>query len=1103
MINTAPTLVNAPSNKFYPPHIDESQSLLRTDLITTRLPRKISAKKVIIIEAQAGQGKTTLASQFLNFHQVEYIWYQIGPEDSDPFFVISSLLLNLSNRYPEFSSFQLSAILNEGQVGPLDIERCANILLRDIDAFLPQEICIVFDDIHLLSDYHLTNGLLEYLIDSSPPKMHFLLISRHPLQFKSKILRNGQALCYLNTDDLALSNREIETLFNTVLKKEISREEAEEIQRITNGWIMGIILASHPVSGREKFWQTASGSVFALSSGAGHMLEFFQDEIFDQIPDVLHIPFIKLSLLTEIPINLARIITGIEDIESVLFKMARSNFFVYQLDKNLQTFRFHHFFQEFLQLRARDLFSANDIRHIHVCEADYYLEKEMIDKAMLCYKKAGDYSVMEKILKDKGMDLIAQNRTLSILSLLETISQSTLFQYSWLTLYAGLLRIDFIPQTTLPFFDAARARFIQSNEEIGEIIALSQTIYFHFVISGRYNFGALILPRTEELLLKHDTTLPVPVKIMAARNLASGFCFFNAEMEKARTYITLATNLAAKHDLRNFTAASRFIQGYIELFIGNKAKFLKEAEICFSLLNDPLVGMSNKLTIRIMYLCYLSMIGDHLNFSAEQQAIHKSIDPKVVEQTIAAPYFFVWGSSGLFSSGQTEKAMDLLNKGLGITATAATDHMYSQILQWQAFGHALLGENEDALKCIGNSLLLRSEAGGPFYEAFNAIIAGSVYSRLAMQELAESYFDQGLAKAKAIPSPFLLICLYLNRCYHKLQTMGSAAATDDLRTGLVLMRINHFNHFWTWEPKMMTELLSLAVHKDVEKRFAQELARQRLNISISDTGESIPFLHFSLLDHFQINFEGQTLFQASDFTPSQRELLGLLLTTKGQNLSQERVQLAIWPESPPENARTSFDTLLTRLRKQVSTRLPLSAKKYITLQKGILGLSNSKTDAILFAEAAQIGLRHARNGEWWQAGNSFRAALVHIKGLWPEEVFYSEQSHSLNDQVVNTLMEITLVWAENMSGSGNTEEAISLLERTLQTHFEDERLIGLLYSLYLRNQNHLKAGDTLERYRVALKKLDYTKKEIEELVGEIVALARKDNSDHIHLGTRR
>ncbi len=101
------------------------------------------------------------------------------------------------------------------------------------------------------------------------------------------------------------------------------------------------------------------------------------------------------------------------------------------------------------------------------------------------------------------MDLIAKNRTFTILTLLQTIPDETLFQYRWLTLYAGLLRVDFIPQTTLPFWDAARAQFTEAKEEIGELIALSQTIYFHFVISGEYNKGAQLLPRTESLLEKN------------------------------------------------------------------------------------------------------------------------------------------------------------------------------------------------------------------------------------------------------------------------------------------------------------------------------------------------------------------------------------------------------------------------------------------------------------------------------------------------------------------------------------------------------------------------------------------------------------------------
>ena len=150
---------------------------------------------------------------------------------------------------------------------------------------LKNDIYLVFDDLHLIQFGTLTISLLEHLVDTSPPKVHFIFISRHPLEIKGKTIRNGANIVYLNTADLALNNQEIETLYHTVLKREISRQEASEIHRITNGWIMGIILASHPISGRSKLGFTSSTAALSAVPQTGHMLDYFQEEIFAQIPE--------------------------------------------------------------------------------------------------------------------------------------------------------------------------------------------------------------------------------------------------------------------------------------------------------------------------------------------------------------------------------------------------------------------------------------------------------------------------------------------------------------------------------------------------------------------------------------------------------------------------------------------------------------------------------------------------------------------------------------------------------------------------------------------------------------------------------------------------
>ena len=1074
-----------PSNKFYPPRIDQSQSLLRSNLLQTKLPDQKHNKKVIIIEAQAGQGKTTLAYQFLEFNNNTYIWYQIGPEDSDPILLLSSLLMNLCANLPGFASPQLTNILNEGSVGPLDLTRCANILLQDLDNYLEKDIYLVFDDLHRIEFGALTNKLLEHLLDTSPPRVHFVFISRQPLEIKGTTIRNGSQIAYLSTSDLALDNRDIEALYTTVLNKEISRQDAIQIQKVTNGWIMGIILASHPISGRSRFWLDSPTDAILTPPQTGHMLDYFQDEIFAQIPQKLHKLFLKFSFLQEIPADLAIEISGIDTFGKTLSDLSRENYFIYNLDDRQQVFRFHHFFQEFLQQRAKTQFSETEIEKIYTIEARYYLKQDITEKALTCYRNGGDFKAMEVILREKGMDLIAKNKTFTILRLLQNIPDEILFKYSWLTLYSGLLRVDFIPQTTLPFWDTARAQFAEENEEIGELIALSQTIYFHFVISGEYNKGALLLPRTEELLEKNKATLPMAIIIMAARNLASGYCFFKGDTEKARHYIQMASILAKRNDIRNFIASTRFIQGYIELLSGNRARFLREAEVCFSLFNDPLVGESNRLTLRVINLCYLSMTGDHQNFHVQQLALQNSIDHTVVDQTVAAPYLYVWGSSNLYSLGRPQQALELLEKGLDITSIAATDHMHSQLLQWKALGLALAGYAEEAENSISMAAQLRENAGGPFYTAFHNILAGAVYTRVKNFDKAQSCLEKGLAISQTIPSTYLTICALFNLSHFKYESESPEAALDDLEAGLSLMKINGYNHFWSWEPAMMTKLLSLAVKRDIEKSFAQNLAKSRLHLNFTDDGEPLSLLKFKLMDSFELSMSGKILLQSKDLTPFQRELLGLLITAKGQRIPQERIQLELWPESSPENARKSFDTLLTRLRKLIAPHLPIPVKNYLYLQKGILCLSNYEIDALQFTESARTGLTHFKNSDFWQAHNAFQTAISLWKGVMPEDTFRSEQALTFNDILANLMVETGSTWAKNLAEAGRLDEAIAILERILLINYLEEGLTILLYKFHCRNNNHLKAREILERYQKALLKADYTKKEATSFIDAI------------------
>jgi DNA-binding SARP family transcriptional activator len=231
---------------------------------------------------------------------------------------------------------------------------------------------------------------------------------------------------------------------------------------------------------------------------------------------------------------------------------------------------------------------------------------------------------------------------------------------------------------------------------------------------------------------------------------------------------------------------------------------------------------------------------------------------------------------------------------------------------------------------------------------------------------------------------------------------------------------------------------------------------------------------------------GKALLHAKDFTPFQRELLGILITAKGQRIPQDRIQLEIWPESSPENARKNFDTLLNRLRKLLTPHLPIPVKNYLYLQKGILCLSNCEIDALQFLEAARTGLTHCKNSDFWKAHNAFQTAISYFEGAMPEDTFQSEQVLTFNDTLANLMAEVGSTWAKNLAEAGRIEEAIAILEQILLINYLEEELTILLYKFYCRNNNHLKAREILERYRKALLKAEYTKDETGAFIEEII-----------------
>lgn len=1078
----------APSNKFSKPLLDPKQLLSREELITKKLPQDLTRKKFIILEAQAGQGKTVLAYQISDRYQHTSLWYQVDESDNDPFFFLTAVYQCFSRTFPQFHSPQFEDILNRGSLSPLDAKRCCNLLLNDIDRMQTEDVYLILDDFHKIEPNGLTSPLIAHFFDSSPPKLHFLITTRAPITIWCKTLLDHSSVTTLHTHDLALSAHDTNTLLISILKEDLDPLSIHQLHSSTGGWIMGIILATNPFqhhSGTPEKFTRLPSSITSHSQ----LLYYFQEEIFTHIPHELTSIFLGLSLLDEIPGKLAETITGDTAIEEQLMKLIAANcFMTLHKDGSEAIYRFHHLFQEFLQIVARKTLKSDKIKEIYRLEADYYLNQNRPARAIASHVKAGEYEKINTFLKAEGLNLLSANRTSSIYPIMKKIPRQILLQHEWITLLTGIIQGDFTPGESLPLLESARHHFRQKEEPVGELIALAQTIYYHFVVSGRYITGAELLPRAKELYEEHQSSLRTEVKIMVLRNLASGYWFFISDYDKAKNYITIAYKLARKHEMKNFMASTAFIIGYIELLAGNFYQYLGHAEACYELLNDPLVGTSNKLTIRILHLCYHSMTGNATSFVLEKEALIKSIDIEVTRQTVAAPYLPLWEALLAMNSGKFDTAKALLQISYQKASNTRSDHMKSQSLQWLALLEAAAnGNSHEIEKKIEQAKKLRERSGGPFYSCLNLIASAAAEISLNNYTKAESILHLCLEHATQFNLNYLHTCCELHLVYLYLKTGKPKQADELLRQTTHTMEVNHYNHFWSILPTVWDTITEYCLKKKLHTESVNTIKKCRPETAVGNNKRtSFPLLKITILKGFSCKTEKSPPIDANVFTPQQRQLMAILVASPKRQVPIEMIQLVFWPDSPPEKARRNFDALLERTRKILTDELSLAAKRYLVLSRGILTLTNYALDFDVFMKLTARGIILASQNKWWQAAGFFNCALQLWDGSLPCHSLSGDAALELEEELVHTVKKLARIWGSYLQSRGLLDEAAGIYEKAWEADPLDEEFATNLYRSYLLNNNRHKCWRMLERYKKSLASFEYKPEEIATMCNELI-----------------
>ena len=302
-------------------------------------------RRLTLISAPAGFGKTTLVSEWIAGSERPAAWLSLDEGDNDPTRFLAYLIAALQTIAASIGEGVLAALQSSR---PPPTEAALTVLLNEI-ATITDNFVFVLDDYHVL-DAKPVDHALTFLLEHLPPQMHLVITTRADPQLPLARLRARGQLTELRAADLRFTSAEAAEFLEGVMGLDLSAENIAALEDRTEGWVAGLQLAALSVQGRKD---TAS---FIQSFTGNHrfVLDYLVEEVLQRQPESARSFLLQTAILDRLSGPLCNAVTEREDSGRMLDALERSNLFVVSLDDKRLWYRYHHLFADVLQARLME-----------------------------------------------------------------------------------------------------------------------------------------------------------------------------------------------------------------------------------------------------------------------------------------------------------------------------------------------------------------------------------------------------------------------------------------------------------------------------------------------------------------------------------------------------------------------------------------------------------------------------------------------------------------------------------------------------------------------------------------------------------------------------
>jgi ATP/maltotriose-dependent transcriptional regulator MalT len=206
--------------------------------------------RLLVVQAPAGYGKTTVLAYAARSLRWRTAWYKLDALDQDPMVFAASLVQSIRKRVPGFGTILEERLADIAEV-PLSTSEALGILASELASEVDGELHIVLDDYHEAANSAGLNSAIDYLLGSMPDHLHVIVLTRYEPSFQLAKLRLSDDAAELREDDLRLGAEQVTAIIGERAGLSLVHDDVEALLRFTEGWAASVVLASKSLSSHE------------------------------------------------------------------------------------------------------------------------------------------------------------------------------------------------------------------------------------------------------------------------------------------------------------------------------------------------------------------------------------------------------------------------------------------------------------------------------------------------------------------------------------------------------------------------------------------------------------------------------------------------------------------------------------------------------------------------------------------------------------------------------------------------------------------------------------------------------------------------------------